>query len=175
LTVRSAALVGTLAVAIAGSAAWIAFRPTMGGDLPAPGPSLRDPTPELALSGLRHSERSVDLPGDVAANARGEVKVDHSDPLHLVRDYHHAVDRNDPEAIAECYAPERRNAVAGMLGMVPRAIEWQKLRYEFADSGPDRASVRVRGTGVRVEGKVRDLDERVKVRKIRGHWYLDDL
>lgn len=153
---------------------WLATRDRGLPDLPPPGPGIQDKAPALAIGNPR-AGREFDEPADVAANPSGRPKVRHDDPVHLLQDYHQAVDRKDGEAITECYVPERRRGVAGMLGVVPRSIEWQRLSYELAELDADRAFVRVRGKAVHIDGKAHDVDERVKLCKVRGHWYLDDL
>jgi hypothetical protein len=175
---KKATLAAGAGVLVIAGAVWllVATLRTPGKDpLPAPGPSLRDSKPALRLAGPGHAEKSLDEANEVSANARGEVLARHDDPVRLVKSYHQAVDRGDMEAVTECYMPERRAAVGGMLGVVPRKIDWQKLGYEIAEQSGDLAFVRVTGSDVNVDGRRLKIDERVKVRKVRGHWYLDDL
>ena len=166
---------GVLAVAAVIATAAMEFSRAKPGELPANGPSLKDSNPALSLAGPGHLEKRLDDASDVSANPRGEMLARHDDPVGLVQSYHQAVDAGNMDAVTECYMPERRQAVAGMLGVVPRKMEWQKLSYELADRQGDLAFVRVKGKDVKVDGRPLTIDEKVKVRRVRGHWYLDDL
>jgi len=121
---------------------------------------------------------SLEASADVQRQIQGEAaaRVNHESPVALARSYFQVFVQGDVEGMLECYLPESRMAVQGMLGYVkPTMADASELRYEVASEAGDQATVKVAGPYVTPAGEQKTLETTVKLRKLDTGWYLDDL
>lgn len=113
---------------------------------------------------------------DVEPQVQVAARINHESPETLVRAYFQAFTAGDVEGMLECYMPESRAAVQGMLGYVkPTMADASELRYEVASEAGDQATVKVTGPYVTPAGEQKTVETTVKLRKLDTGWYLDDL
>lgn len=121
---------------------------------------------------------SLAASADVRPNEPGQAAahVNHESPVTLARSYFQAYTGGDAEGMLECYMPESRAAVQGMLGYVkPTMADASELRYEVMSDTGDQAAVKVTGPYVTPAGEQKTVETTIKLKKLDTGWYLDDL